>query len=35
MGMGHAIMAKDDMRRCLFAKGYREMTAEEKARIAK
>lgn len=35
MGMGHAIMAKDDMRRCLFAKGYREMTEEEKARTAK
>jgi hypothetical protein len=29
MGAGHAIMARQDMFRCMGAKGYREATAEE------
>ncbi len=29
MGPGHAIMARQDIHRCLTTKGYREATAEE------
>lgn len=29
MGPGHAIMARQDMARCLTSKGYREATADE------
>jgi hypothetical protein len=32
MGVGHAIVARDDLRRCMFTKGYREATAQETKR---
>lgn len=32
MGPGHAIMAGDDIRRCLTTKGWRPATAAEQAR---
>ena len=33
MGVGHAILARDDMKRCLRSLGYREANDEERARI--
>lgn len=33
MGAGHAILAKDDMIRCMQAQGYRQATAEERKLI--
>lgn len=32
MGVGHAILARQDIMRCMLSKGYREATAEERAR---
>lgn len=35
MGLGHAVGARQDMFRCMQAKGYREATSEEVNREAK